>query len=99
MPIRHGSSKKAGLDLATRPFLTQSQYVERVVADIDTNHGNCNVQCLWGRPFPSSIVGRVGARPDRPINGPATYFAAAFILWMISVVDTGRSYVSAPELC
>jgi hypothetical protein len=45
---------KAGLDLATRPFLTQhngttiivAHDVERVLADIDTNHGNCSVQCL-----------------------------------------------------
>ena len=39
---------------ATRPFLTQynratlivAHDVERVLADIDTNHGNCSVQCL-----------------------------------------------------
>src|SRR3954469_3495372 len=45
---------KAGLDLATRPFLTQhnratlivAHDVERVLADIDTNHGNCSVLCL-----------------------------------------------------
>src|SRR5512132_2275615 len=45
---------KAGLDLATRPFLTQhngttlivAHDVERVLADIDTNHGNCSVHCL-----------------------------------------------------
>src|SRR5258708_28877404 len=44
---------KAGLDLATRPFLTQhnratlivAHDVERVLADIDTNHGNCSVEC------------------------------------------------------
>jgi hypothetical protein len=60
MPIRDGSSKKAGLDLATRPFLTQSQYVERVVADIDTNHGNCNVQCL-GTPLPIFYCWQAGS--------------------------------------
>jgi hypothetical protein len=45
---------KAGLDLATRPFLTQhnratlivAHDVERVLADIDTNHDNCSVLCL-----------------------------------------------------
>ena len=59
---------KAGLDLATRPFLTQhnratliaAHDVERVLADIDTSHGNCRVHCLghgvllvsW-RPWPA----------------------------------------------
>jgi hypothetical protein len=45
---------KAGLDLATRPSLTQhnrttlilAHDVKRVLADIDTNHGNCSVECL-----------------------------------------------------
>src|SRR6476620_11722 len=45
---------KAAPDLATRPFLTQhngttlivAHDVERVLADIDTNHGNCSVHCL-----------------------------------------------------
>jgi len=45
---------KAGLDLATRPFLTQhngttlivAYDVERILADIDTNHGNRSVECL-----------------------------------------------------
>jgi hypothetical protein len=52
MPIRHGDIlAKRPLDLATRPFLTQydratlivAHDVERVLADIDTNHGNCSV--------------------------------------------------------
>src|SRR5258706_1371681 len=45
---------KTALDLATRPFLTQhnratlivAHDVERVLADIDTNHGNCSVEGL-----------------------------------------------------
>jgi hypothetical protein len=48
---------KAGLHLATRPFLTKydgatliaTYDVERVLADIDTNHGDCSVECLGHR--------------------------------------------------
>ena len=45
----------------------------KVLADIDTNHGNCSVQCLGHgvllvlAPLPSA--GGAGARPDDPING------------------------------
>jgi hypothetical protein len=50
--------------------------MERVLADIDANHGNCGVECLrhsvllvFGAPFPSILllVG-TGARPDHPIS-------------------------------
>jgi len=45
---------KTGLHLAARPFLAQhngttlivAYDVERVLADIDANHGDCNVECL-----------------------------------------------------
>src|SRR5712675_979807 len=66
---------KAGLDLATRPFLTQhnratlivAHDVERVLADIDTNHGKCSVQCLGHgvllvlTPLPSFYCWRGGS--------------------------------------
>src|ERR1700732_2089598 len=74
---------KAGLDLATRPLLTQhnrttlivAHDVKRVLADIDTNHGNCSVECLGHgvllvlTPLPSFYCWRGGSRPDHPING------------------------------
>src|SRR6476469_335488 len=74
---------KAAPDLATRPFLAQhngttlfvAHDVERILADIDTNHGNCSVHCLGHgvllvlTPLPASIAGGAGARPDHPING------------------------------
>src|ERR1035438_5441557 len=70
-----GNIGKAGLDLATRPFLTQHNRatlivaydVKRVLADIDTNHGNCSVQCLGHRlllvltPLPSFYRWRGGS--------------------------------------
>src|SRR5207247_2000468 len=45
---------KSGLHLAARPLLTQhngttlivTYDVERVLADIDANHGDCSVECL-----------------------------------------------------
>src|SRR5260221_59700 len=66
---------KAGLDLATRPLLTQhnratlivAHDVERVLADIDTNHGNCSVLCLGHgvllvlTPLPSFYCWRGGS--------------------------------------
>jgi SAM-dependent methyltransferase len=75
---------KASLYLATGPLLTQhngttlivAHDVERVLADIDANHGDCCVvsgawraPCLR-RPWPASIAGGAGARPDHPISGP-----------------------------
>src|SRR5258708_33512513 len=73
---------KAGLDLATRPFLTQhnratlivAHDVERVLADIDTNHGNCSVLCLGHgvllvlTPLPSFDCWRGGGT-----GGPSPY--------------------------
>jgi hypothetical protein len=45
---------KSGLHLAARPLLAQhngttlivAYDVERVLADIDANHGDCSVECL-----------------------------------------------------
>jgi hypothetical protein len=50
MPIRHGD-RLASRDLATRPFLSKqdrttlivSHDVERVLANIDADHGDCAV--------------------------------------------------------
>src|SRR5260370_17461404 len=86
MPIRHGGIlAKRALDLATRPFLTQhnratlivAHDVERVLADIDTNHGNCSVECLGHGvllvlvPLASlSLAGRAQGRA-RPITASA----------------------------
>jgi hypothetical protein len=66
---------KAGLHLATRPFLTQhngpmlivAYDVKRVLADIDANHGDCSVECLGhgvllGVGAPSQRLSLVGAR-------------------------------------
>jgi hypothetical protein len=50
--------------------------MERVLADIDTDHGDCALELLghgvllvFGTPSPHSIAGGAGARPDHPING------------------------------
>src|SRR6516165_5845614 len=52
--------------------------MERVLADIDANHGNCGVECLghsvllgFGAPSQHSVAGSAGARPVHPINGHA----------------------------
>jgi hypothetical protein len=70
---------KAGLDLATRPFLTQRNGttlivvydVERVLADIDTNHGKCSDQSgTWRAPCldaPSQLLLLAGREHDRTI--------------------------------
>ena len=56
MPTRHGGIlAKRRFDLATRPLLTQhngaalivAHDVERVLADIDTDHGDCSVLAVW----------------------------------------------------
>jgi hypothetical protein len=75
---------KAGLDLATRPFLTQhnratlivADNMERVLADIDADHDDCALQLLghgvllvFGAPSQHPIAGGAGARPDHPISG------------------------------
>ena len=74
---------KAGLDLATGPFLTQhnratlivAHDVERVLADIDTNHGNCSVLCLGHgvllvlTPLASSSLVEAEHGRHHPING------------------------------
>src|SRR5262245_24359581 len=74
---------KPRLHLATRPLLTQRQGstpiladdVERILADIDADHGDCAVEFLRHGPFrsgPPCQVGSLagaGARPDHPILG------------------------------
>ena len=66
---------KRALHLATRPFLTQhdgttlivAYDVERVLADIDANHGDCSVECLGHGVLlvfgaPSQLLTLVGGR-------------------------------------
>src|SRR5258707_9302945 len=71
--------------LATRPLLPQhdgaarivAHDVERVLADIDADHGgDCALELLghgvllvFGAPSQHSIAGREGAWPDHPISG------------------------------
>ena len=70
--------------LATRPLLPQhdgaarivAHGVERVLADIDADHGDRSIGCLrhgvllvCGAPC-QLIAGGAGARPDHPISGP-----------------------------
>src|SRR4029450_1650336 len=71
------------VDLATRPFLPEYDRttpivpydVERILADIDADHGNCAARflrhgvLLFGAPSQASITGGAGARPDHPITG------------------------------
>jgi hypothetical protein len=69
---------KAGLDLATRPFLAQydgtllivAYNVERVLADIDANHGDCSVDShSWSdaNTFLGSVQqAQIGTRPQAP---------------------------------
>ena len=73
---------KAGLDLTTRSSLTQynratlivAHDVERVLADIDTNHSNCSVQYLGHgvllvlTPLPSFYCWRGGSTAGHPIS-------------------------------
>src|SRR6202022_4291562 len=75
---------ESGLHLATRPLLPPhdgtalilADDVERVLADIDADHGGRNVEFLrhgvllvLSAPLPASRAGRARARPDHPING------------------------------
>src|SRR6202008_4569814 len=70
-------------NLATRPLLTQhdrtaaieADYVERVLANIDTDYGDCVVEIVRhsvllvsGAPLPASIADGAGARPDHSIS-------------------------------
>ena len=74
---------KPCLYLATRPFLTQhdgttlivTYDVERVLADIDANHGDCGIEFLrhgvllvFGAPSQLLTLVGAGARPDHPIK-------------------------------
>src|SRR6267378_4428796 len=52
--------------------------MERVLADIDADHGDCALQLLghgvllvFGAPSQHPIAGGAGARPDHPISGHA----------------------------
>jgi Sel1 repeat len=71
---------KPRFHLATRPLLAQHQGstddVERILADIDADHGDFAVEFLGHGvllclrcPLPVSLAGRAGARPDHPILG------------------------------
>ena len=75
---------KPRFHLAARPLLPQhdcaalilANEVERVLADIDTDHGDCAIEFLghgvllvFGAPLPAWLAGRAGARPDHPISG------------------------------
>src|SRR6202022_1200115 len=76
---------KPRFHLTTRPLLPQhdgaarivAHDVERVLADIDADHGDRGIGCLrhgvllvFGAPLPASLAGGAGARPDHPISGP-----------------------------
>src|SRR5208337_15834 len=75
---------KACFYLATRPLLPQhdgtalivADNMERVLADIDADHGDCALELLGhgvllvsGAPSQHPTVGGTGARPDHPISG------------------------------
>src|SRR6266567_1897698 len=76
--------RESCLHLATRPLLPQrncapvieAHDVERVLADIDANHGNRSVEFLrhgmllvLAAPVPALLAGGAGARPDHSITG------------------------------
>src|SRR6476659_9277364 len=76
--------------LATRPLLPQhdgaarivAYDVERVLADVDADHGDRGIGCLrhgvllvFGAPLPASLAGGAGTRPDHPIKGSRVYGA------------------------
>src|SRR5229473_5065322 len=76
--------RESCLHLATRPLLPQrncapvieAHDVERVLADIDANHGNRSVEFLRHgvllalvAPMPALLPGGAGARPDHSITG------------------------------
>src|SRR4029077_3665992 len=86
---------KSRLDLATRPFLPKhdcttlivSHDVERVLANIDADHGDCavvgllrhGVLLVFAAPGAASITGGAGARPDHPIlMSPVKHSAHGF---------------------
>jgi hypothetical protein len=48
--------------------------VERILPDVDADHGGCGIGDLTWRslfccPKPASITGGAGARPDHPVPG------------------------------
>ena len=80
IPIRHGGilAKRASTwprnHFYNRAMLIVAHDMERVLADIDTNHGDCSVLCLgYGMllcdaPSQHPIAGGAGARPDHPLR-------------------------------
>src|SRR5262249_48937567 len=77
---------KPRFHLAARPFLPQhdpaapilANEVERVLADIDADHGDFAIEFLRHGvllclrcPLPAWLAGGAGARPDHPIHGGA----------------------------
>src|SRR5580704_11095154 len=84
MPIRQGGTLASRASTWPRDhFLPQhdgaarivAHDVERVLADIDADHGDRGIGCLrhgallvFGAPCPASLAGGAGARPDHPIN-------------------------------
>src|SRR6266478_6245615 len=85
MPIRQGGILASRASTwPRRPLLPQhdgaarivAHDVERVLADIDADHGDRDIGCLrhgvllvFGAPCPASLAGGAGARPDHPISG------------------------------
>jgi hypothetical protein len=63
--------------------------VERILANIDANHGNCSVECLghgvllvFGAPSQHSIAGGAGARLDHPlteVSAPPNIFSLRWL--------------------
>jgi hypothetical protein len=96
---------KSGLELAARPFLSKhnrttlilSHNVERVLANIDADHGDCATRFLRRAPClhcpePASITGGAGARPDLPISGPSEWQAVTS-----GIAEPGLATQRAPE--
>ena len=100
--------------LATRPFLPQhdgaarivAHDVERVLADIDADHGDCGIGCLrqgvllvFWRPLPAWLAGGAGARPDHPINGRgSTNIPATTLAFNMVASIRGTIAIAAPAL-
>ena len=84
MPIRQGGILANRASTWPRdPLLPQrdgaarivAHDVERVLADIDADHGDRGIGCLrhgvllvFGAPLPASLAGGAGTRPDHPIS-------------------------------
>ena len=76
--------------------------MERVLPDIDTDHGNrscavAGIVCsLSGRPLPASIAGGAGARPDHPISG---CIVRPCVARRFRRVGGGRSCINVSGFC